>query len=98
VVKGNPKWLKSMIMPYNNLDENEFEDALGELMELNRIFKFTHNNESYFYIPKFNVYQRIDKPSIQRNPAPPEQLVKHSENTQRIIPDETETEVKQKQK
>lgn len=82
VVKGNTRWLKGNIYPYDDkLTREEFEGWIDELKSKTRIVPFEVHGESYFWIPKFSEHQRIQKPSKDaRNPPVPvevmEQFVK----------------------
>lgn len=76
VVKGNCVWLKNNIYPYEEkLNIDTFKKWLFELQKLLRIIPFSSNGETYFYLPKFLTHQTINRPSLQRNPEPPENLL-----------------------
>ena len=98
VTKGNAAWLKSQIFPYDeDLKITKFTEWLSELEGLRRIIPFTKDGEKYYYIPKFIEHQKVDKPSKNRNPLPPEDIESRvSRETvasdSRESSDETETE------
>lgn len=108
VVKGNPRWLKPRLFPYDDsLTVAQFTEWLAELEKLKRLIKFVHNGEPYYFMPKFLVHQRIEKPSKARNPEPPESVLRQvadelptsrvvvgdqSENTPQPVGDEVEEE------
>ncbi|TES88933.1 MAG: hypothetical protein E3J94_07160 [Desulfobacteraceae bacterium] len=75
VVKGNPSWLKSRIFPYEKNSMDEFNGLLREIEDKEFIFSFKSNKEKYFFIKNFQKYQIINRPSKQRNPEPPDNLV-----------------------
>lgn len=108
VTKGNTAWLRSQIFPYDeDLKISKFQEWLDELERIGRILPFSSDGEKYFYIPKFIEHQKVDKPSKNRNPLPPEDI--ESRVTREIVASDsressdetetdTETEFKQKQK
>lgn len=82
VVKGHYNWLKNTLYPYEcGLKLDEFVDWMKELKELNRIIPFSVNGERYFYLPKFTEHQTINRPSLQKYPDPPEEILQHSCHT-----------------
>ena len=67
--------MKSQIFPYDEeLKLSKFSDWLGELEKLNRIIPFSIDDEKYYYIPKFEEHQKVDRPSKTRNPEPPKDI------------------------
>ena len=75
VVKGHHAWLKNNIYPYDeSLKLETFTKWLLELEALNRIIPFSTNGEIYYYIPTFLDHQTINRPSLQRNPEPPDDI------------------------
>jgi len=79
VVKGNPVWLKNRIYPYDEaLELSEFKKWLSELEGINVILPFGSNGEQFYHIKHFLTHQRINKPSKQRNPSPPENSLKNN--------------------
>jgi hypothetical protein len=98
VVKGNPTWLKNKIYPYEEIRLSDFQKWLTELEKLLCILPFETEGEKYFYIRTFTEHQTINRPSQQRNPEPPSNLLEDSLSTHGVLTDETETEVKEKQK
>lgn len=80
VVKGHHAWLKNNIYPYDeNLKLDTFTKWLLELESLNRIIPFSANGEIYYYIPTFLTHQTINRPSLQRNPEPPDDICEPAE-------------------
>jgi len=102
VVKGNPIWLKSKIFPYDDISLEFFLGWLKELEKITVILPFSKNGERFYYIRNFKKHQTINRPSQQRNPAPPEDilntlsthgaLIEDSVSTHGVLIDETETE------
>lgn len=89
VVKGSPIWLKNQIYPYDNkLKIEKFEEWLAEIIEINAIIPFPDGCEDYFFIKNFLKHQTINRPSQQRNPAPPDTILEDSMNTQGALIDE----------
>ena len=75
VVKGHHAWLKNNIYPYDEkLNLDTFKKWLLEIETLKRIIPFSNNGEIFYYIPKFEVHQTINRPSLQRNPEPPDNI------------------------
>ena len=99
VVKGHPSWLKAQLYPYDeDLKLLTFSKWLDEIEAACMIVGFTSNDESYYYIKHFSEHQKVDHPSKQRNPAPPEDIISHQsrdirENSRDCrVETETETE------
>lgn len=92
VVKGNPTWLKNKIYPYEEIRLSDFQKWLTELENLLCILPFETEGEKYFYIRTFIKHQTINRPSQQRNPEPPSNLLEDSLTTHGALTDETETE------
>lgn len=104
VVKGNPIWLKSKILPYDgslNTQEAISEDSvsahgivewLSELEQIRCIVPFKHNNETFYYIRNFLKHQKVNRPSKARNPQPSKQILDGSMNAHGVLMDKTETE------
>jgi len=96
VTKGNAAWLKSQIFPYDDIGAGSFAQWLKELEKEKRIARFSHHGEVYYYLPTFRLHQRVDRPSRQRNPEPPEELLMGSSREcredSRDPRDQTETE------
>lgn len=79
VVKGHHSWLRNNIYPYDEkLNLDTFKKWLFEIETLKRIIPFSVNNEVYYYIPKFLTHQTINRPSLQRNPEPTEDILEQA--------------------
>ena len=89
VVKGHHAWLKNNIYPYDEkLGIDTFKKWLLELETLKRILPFSQNGELYYYLPKFLTHQTINRPSLQRNPGPPDNILEDSCGTHGVLIDE----------
>jgi len=81
VVKGHTSWLKNNIYPYDEkLNLETFKKWLLELKTLKRIIPFQKNGEFYYWLPKFLIHQTINRPSLQRNPEPTEEIIESFNN------------------
>jgi hypothetical protein len=98
VVKGHPLWLKNKIFPYDEIKPPDFLKWLKELEAMHCIIPFEADGEKYYYIRTFPKHQTINRPSLQRNPEPPSHILDGSLIPHGVLTDETETEVKPKQK
>jgi hypothetical protein len=97
VVKGHPAWLKNKIFPYEEIKQIDFIKWLKELEKINCILSFNIDGEKYYYIRTFITHQTINRPSAQRNPEPPQQMLNDSRSTHGALTDETETETEEKE-
>jgi hypothetical protein len=68
--RANPKLLKSIIFPYDDLDMTEFEKWLNHLKDLNLITLYAVDGQAYYSIPKFTKHQTINKPIPSTLPKP----------------------------
>ncbi len=84
VVKGHASWLKHQIYPYDELKVEQFQKWLDELQTIRVILPFQVNDEKFYYIPKFQEHQVVNKPSKQRNPLPPDDIM----NATGILPEQ----------
>lgn len=79
VSKGNESWLKSQIYPYEeSVKLSKFQEWLVELERLKVILPFSFHDEKYYYIKNFSKHQKVDHPSKNRNPDPPEDIESES--------------------
>lgn len=63
---NKPKWVKSQIFPYDNVDTTIL---LRELSDIKKIIPFTENGEEYFWIKNFFKHQYVQHPSRPKYPA-----------------------------
>lgn len=93
VVKGNVTWLKNHIFPYeDSLSTQEFAGWLTELEKGAWIIPFNGSGEKFYFIRNFSKHQTVNRPSQQRNPVPPDEILEYSRSTHGALIDETETE------
>jgi hypothetical protein len=93
VVKGSHVWLKSKIFPYDDsLKIGAFNGWMEDLERNGFIVPFESCGEKYYYIRKFSTHQVINRPSKQRNPEPPDEILNGSLSTHGAITDESESE------
>ena len=100
VCKAHPSWIKSQLFPYDDsLKIDEVRSWLSELEREKFIFPFESHGENFYYIKSFAKHQKVDKPSKQRNPGPPEDLLTRESvaRVSRESGDETETETEDKE-
>lgn len=72
VVENSAKKLKAQVFPYDDVDAQKIID---KLVKLNKLAVFEADGKSWLYIRKFLKYQRVDKPSKNRNPEAPEYIL-----------------------
>ncbi len=86
VLENSPKKLKAQVFPYDDVD---CEKMLKKLIDLKRLIPFEKQGKNWLYIGKFLKYQRVDKPSKNRNPEAPKDIVgEDSLSTQELLGDE----------
>lgn len=66
--RANPKLLKSLIFPYDEIKIEDFKKWLYNLNEKQIICLYTYENQNYYYLPKFLSHQIINKPTDTRLP------------------------------
>lgn len=100
VVQGESIWLKSVIYPYDSILTLEvFESWLSELEKGGWIIPFVDNGDKYYFIRTFDKHQTINKPSKNRNPEPPIDILRESygSDTEKLqYETELETEIEKK--
>jgi hypothetical protein len=75
IVKGNPEWLQGRIFPFDqDLTKIKFQKLLKGLADHNFIIPFDSNGENFYFIKNFLKHQKINRPSLTRNPAPPDSI------------------------
>lgn len=68
--RANPKLLKSLVFPYDDLRASDLEKWLSKLGGLNMVVLYTVNEQTYYYLPNFLKYQSINKPKPSEYPKP----------------------------
>ena len=69
--RANPKLLKSLIFPYDDLRISDFEKSLAKLASLELIILYTADNQSYYFVNNFNKHQTINRATPSDFPKPP---------------------------
>lgn len=81
--KAHNVLLQSQIFPYDGsaVDINRLKKELGDKIEW-----YTVDGSQYGYVRKFNIYQKIDRPTTSKLPAPPS-FDESSSSDRRDVPD-----------
>ena len=61
--RANPKLLKSLIFPYDDMKSTDLEKWLNHLAELNIVVLYKYDGQTYYYLPNFLKHQTINKPT-----------------------------------
>ena len=61
--RANPKLLKSLIFPYDDLRASDLEKWLSHLGGLHIVVLFQYDGQTYYYLPNFLKHQTINKPT-----------------------------------
>ncbi len=61
--RANPKLLKSLIFPYDDLRASDLEKWLSHLGGLNIVVLYKYEEQTYYYLPNFLKHQTINKPT-----------------------------------
>ncbi len=72
VVENSAKKLKAQIFPYDDVD---CDKILDKLIKIKKLIPFDADGKKWLFIKKFLKYQRVDKPSRNRNPQAPKELL-----------------------
>lgn len=100
--RANPKLLKSLIFPYDDLRASDLEKWLSRLGGLGLVVLYTVNGQAYYYLPNFLKHQTINKPTASTFPRPEEGLLYDYGNTTVVLPpkrkEENRKEVEEKRK
>ncbi len=80
VIENSAKKIKAQVFPYDDVDAQKIID---KLVKLGKLVPFEAEGKSWLYIKRFLKYQRVDRPSVNRNPqAPLDVLGDDSSSTQ----------------
>ena len=60
--RANPKLLKSLIFPYDDLRASDLEKWLSHLGGLHIVALYEYNGQTYYNLPNFLKHQTINKP------------------------------------
>ncbi len=61
--RANPKLLKSLIFPYDDLRASDLEKWLSHLGGLHMVVLYEYNGQTYYNLPNFLKHQTINKPT-----------------------------------
>ena len=61
--RANPKLLKSLIFPYDDIRTSDVEKWLSNLGGLNVVVLYSYQGQTYYYLPNFLKHQTINKPT-----------------------------------
>lgn len=61
--RANPKLLKSLIFPYDDLRASDLEKWLSHLGGLHIVVLYEYNGQTYYNLPNFLKHQTINKPT-----------------------------------
>jgi len=70
LLRASPLYLRSVIFAYDEIKATLIDEALKKLKDLGFIYVYIHEKQSYAWIIKFRVHQKIDRPQKSNNPAP----------------------------
>ena len=79
--RANPKLLKSLIFPYDDLRISDFEKSLDKLASLKLIRLYQHDGQKYYTVTNFRKHQTINRPTPSELPKPPK-IDKYNTHTQ----------------
>jgi hypothetical protein len=69
-IKGNPNFLRAQIFPYDDITCPDITGDLKILADEKLVLLYNADNIDYIQITKWDKYQRIDRPSPSKIPAP----------------------------
>lgn len=77
VIRADVVWLKSKIFPFDQIQIQQFEKICQEILRNGFISLFSYRNEKFYYLPKFSLHQKINKPNFDDVNVPKELLFKN---------------------
>lgn len=72
-LRGNSRMLASLLFPYDDDAKRLIDKWLTELEREHCIKRYSVGSDSYIQIIAWTTHQKIDKPSLSKIPAPPEE-------------------------
>lgn len=72
VIEDSIPKLKAQIFPYDPLDVTPLR---AKLVEIGKLIPFEADGKRWLYIKNFLEWQKVEKPSLKRNPSPPDNLL-----------------------
>lgn len=76
VIRADVVWLKSKIFPFDQIQIQQFEKICQEILRNGFISLFSYRGEEFYYLPKFSLHQKINKPNFEDVNVPKELLFK----------------------
>lgn len=74
VIRADVVWLKSKIFPFDQIQIQQFEKICQEILRNGFISLFSYRGEEFYYLPKFSLHQKINKPNFEDVNVPKELL------------------------
>jgi hypothetical protein len=79
--RGDPRLLKGLLFPYDEVAYSEIEAWLAELEAEGCLTQYAREGSRYLAIRNWLSHQKIDRPSRSRLPEPPETVAKAREDS-----------------
>lgn len=76
IIRADVVWLKSKIFPFDQIQIQQFEKICQEILRNGFISLFSYRGEEFYYLPKFSLHQKINKPNFEDVNVPKELLFK----------------------
>lgn len=76
VIRANSVWIKSKIFPFDQMQIQQFDKICQEILRNGFISLFSYRDEKFYYLPKFSLHQKINKPNYEEVNVPKEVLFK----------------------
>lgn len=77
VVRANPVWLKSKVFPFDQIQIQQFEKICHEILRNGFISLLSYRDERFYYLPKFSLHQKINRPNEEDVNIPKELLFRY---------------------
>lgn len=77
VIRANSVWMKSKIFPFDQMQIQQFEKICQEILRNGFISLFSYKGEEFYYLPKFSLHQKINKPNYDEVNVPKDLLFKN---------------------
>lgn len=73
-LRGNPKWIKGKIFPYDDdIDADYIDGLLKMLSDMGKVVRYTVAGKAYMYLPNLDRHQRLEASKVpSRLPSPDE--------------------------
>jgi hypothetical protein len=73
-LRGNPKWIKGQVFPYDDdLDVDDIDRLLKLLDEHGKVVRYTVGGKAYMFLPNLDRHQRLEGSKVpSRRPSPDE--------------------------